>query len=168
MSLSWCYMPNGYTFALENMRSIKKNGVSLRFTGLDGSVFDYLAGTVENAIALSGSINAAMATPAAFTVIGGVAPTWSGITPNTTTINQTFAGTIAGTGFLAAGINYLKFDDGAGHVFNGLFMNIESDTEIEFDNDGNIVFTVAATYTLYFSTDSGSTYTTTGLTVTAS
>jgi len=74
---------------------------------------------------------------------------------------------VAGSGYLASGINYLKLDDGAGNIksYSSFTFNIASDIEIDMAPDGVIN---TAVYTLYYSTDGGNTWTGTGLTVTAS
>ncbi len=95
--------------------------------------------------------------------------TWTSITPNTGTAGvdiTSFA--IAGSGFLGSGINNIKADDGAGHSITWLgFLSVDSDISITL---GDIGFPTgpslpAATYLIYYSTDSGASWFDTGLTI---
>lgn len=97
-------------------------------------------------------------------------PTFASVYPPATSI--TYSGTdldITGTNFLLSGINLYKLDDGAGHVFVGVLnpgvYNL-TDTFMNFNEIPQVTF--AAVYTLYYSTNNGSSWTTTGLTITAS
>lgn len=92
---------------------------------------------------------------------------FSNIDPTPYLTNQDFELQIMGTGFSASGINALKLDDGAGHVFTYPSITINSDNFMYAAMPIN-QFTVAGSYVGYYSTDGGSTWTTTGLTITVS
>jgi len=73
---------------------------------------------------------------------------------------------VEGTGFALSGINALKADDGAGHVFPSYAMWINGDTEIHVYSATPISF--VATYTVYYSTNGGATWVSTGQSFTTS
>jgi hypothetical protein len=104
------------------------------------------------------------------TINGNVASlTFTKITPTTASVVDAVAAAVAGSGFVGNGINMMKLDDGAGHVFNfsGSGLYISSDTSLSIGAGGS-AYANAATYTLYYSTDGGTTWTTTNLAVTVS
>jgi len=93
-------------------------------------------------------------------VPAGAALTWGGISPDPIVRNTSHLFTIGGTGFSFSNINAVKWDDGAGAVLVGT-PTITDDGHMtvflgQFPNmvDDGIV---------YYSTDSGATWTTTGL-----
>ena len=93
---------------------------------------------------------------------------WASITPDNTAgsvNNPQF--TIAGSGFSNSGINAIKLSQGvvSGMWLPGFNMNIASDISIVLN--AGYFYMSPAVYTLYYSTDNGATWTTTGLTVTA-
>jgi hypothetical protein len=90
--------------------------------------------------------------------------TWISITPNTATVGVAFDASVTGTGFTVSGAEYIKLDDGTGHIAYGDECLRTSDSNINAGFD----LPAASTYTLYYSLDGGATWTTTGLTVTAS
>jgi hypothetical protein len=75
---------------------------------------------------------------------------------------------VSGAGFLASGIDTMKLDDGTNaYPFpagGGVTLAINSDAQMTLANA--IDTPPAGVYTLYYSTDGGGTWTTTGLTVT--
>jgi hypothetical protein len=87
---------------------------------------------------------------------------WTSITPNAGDTTTFYYFTIAGTGFTASNVNQFKFDDGVTPIYEGL--TIDSNIQITTSNASS--FFSVGVYTLYFSTDSGVNWTTTGLTVT--
>jgi hypothetical protein len=95
-----------------------------------------------------------------------IALTWTSVTPNTvTTAELHFTPAIVGTGFLGSGIQYLKLHDGLGNENISTPVNIADDANMSADFGH---FIVTGVFTLYYSTDFGSSWTTTGLTVTVS
>jgi hypothetical protein len=106
----------------------------------------------------------AVTTPTNITDTGSF--TWTSLTPNTYSISGgvNYDGTIAGLGFAGAPLSF-HFDDGGGHVLPFVPYST-SNTAIS----GNIPLgvAVAGSFTLYYSLDTGSTWTTTGLTLTIS
>jgi hypothetical protein len=94
-----------------------------------------------------------------------VSLTFASITPNTvTTAELHYTPTVAGTGFLGSGINALKLDDSLGNQ-NLASANIVDDANMTGDFGH---FIAIGTFTLYYSTDGGTSWTNTGLTVTVS
>ena len=69
-----------------------------------------------------------------------------------------------GNSFISNGINALKLDDGAGHVFP---LTIEPGASDQYLPTYPTTVTTAAAYTIYYSTDGGNTWITTGLTFTS-
>jgi hypothetical protein len=100
-------------------------------------------------------------------VYGVMGLTWAGISPGTATAGTGYSGVITGTGFLASGIDLMKADDGLGDIINANGPYVQNDTTINVGFD-SIGLSPAATYTIYYSTDHGTTWTTTGLTVVSS
>lgn len=115
-------------------------------------------------------------------VLGGVflknvtALTFTSVTPSSISVGTGTSFALAGTGFLASGITTLKLDDGAGNVNKwseasnpvggyGVF-TIDSDASITMGD--SFTYSVATTYTIYYSINGGATWTTTGKTVTVS
>jgi hypothetical protein len=90
---------------------------------------------------------------------------FTSIIPYSCNAGAVYNGNLAGSGFTLSGINAIKGDDGAGHVFN-LNVTISTDVLI-YLSYGPGAFSPAAIYTLYYSTDSGSTWTNTSLTITS-
>ena len=165
MSLSWIQLPDGYTFALENQRSIEVQGVNLVLTDNGGKSRSIPFDNVSQALFVQAAVQVVMVTPANFTsLIKNLV--FTSITPNTATVGVNYPSlVVAGTGFLSEStmMNLAKFDDGAGHIiysWNGII----SDSEFDL----NATFAVAGVYTVYYSGDGGTTWTTTGLTITAS
>jgi hypothetical protein len=93
-----------------------------------------------------------------------VSLTFTDIDPTTVTLVSGMSANITGTGFLGSSINAMKADDGAGNVLT-IYPSITDDSNMWTGSD---VFSVPGVYTIYYSTDFGATWTTTGLTVTAS
>ena len=91
-------------------------------------------------------------------------PVFTSIVPNTG-LSLFFLGTcdVYGTNFTYVPfIDKFQLDDGLGHIASMSAVFIMSDTHIK---TGINSFPVSGTYTLYYSTNAGSTYLTTGLTV---
>lgn len=105
-----------------------------------------------------------------FTPIVAPAPglTWVSVAPSTATVaagSGSFA--ITGTGFqLTPFFGYFKVDDGSGDT-NTLAMAVNSDTSITMTGGFDSWFPAPGNYTVYYTLD-GSTFTTTGLTITVS
>ena len=110
MSLSWIQLPDGYTFALENQKSVEPLDSSLVFVGLDGSKTIWQAGSSYNALALNSAIQGIMATPATFTALS--VPVMLVALSSSAFDITTAALTIHGFGFTAATIGKLRFEDG--------------------------------------------------------
>jgi hypothetical protein len=103
---------------------------------------------------------------------------WVSITPDSWAHPSGQTLQIIGAGFLSFGDNpadfpastYFKLDDGAGHAITSNF-SVDgdgfSDTTMQLDL-GSGVLTVAGNYTLYYTTNSGSTWISTGLTAVVS
>ena len=93
---------------------------------------------------------------------------FSSVDPNTAIAGAGGSFTFNGSGFMDSGINLMKADDGGGNVFaTGGFTPITSDTSLVVNWDAT-TFLPAGVFTIYYSTDNGSTWTTTGLTITSS
>ena len=96
---------------------------------------------------------------------------WGNITPNTAVVGDSPIYTVNGSGFVAISHGWpprvwLKFDDGAGNSILAGNGATTSDTSLTVNQA--TAFAVAGTYTLYYSSDSGSTWNSTGLTVVVS
>jgi IPT/TIG domain len=93
--------------------------------------------------------------------------TFASITPGTAASGVSVSFVVTGTGFNSdvSSVEDMRFDDGNGHIAYCGESLVSSDTS---ENVGFVLFPVAGTYTLYYSTDNGATWTTTGLTVTVS
>jgi len=176
--MTWCEMPADpygvvYTFALENQRSVRAEGNFIYFEDVGGGIKAWEAGDAAYALSLVAAIKVVMTTPptgAPFTVtISPPGLTFVSITPNTASVGgTTFAGAVAGTGFLGSGITDMNLDDGAGHVISCSF-STDSDIQITLTALlGGGSWPASGTYTAYYSTNGGSVWTTTGLTVTVS
>lgn len=131
-----------------------------------GSAIDF---TPNNPTSVMAQLDKIPSMTASLITIGDDSLAWTSVTPSTYTIGNPDQGyAIVGTGFISAGINAIKFDDGAGHqqiLSVGFGLTITSSTEIDaapfsFDDVG--------VFTIYYSVDNGSTWITTGLTVTTS
>jgi hypothetical protein len=97
---------------------------------------------------------------------GGGSPfAWTSITPNTTPIGSNAIFAVVGTGFTSA-INTVKFDDGTHSCITNV--TVSDNANLIIGGGDNTHFDGAGVYTLYYSTDGGATFNTTGLTVTAS
>lgn len=127
------------------------------YTAADASAADNIRKQVESAVsgATTGSIEI---TDTSLSLI------YSGVVPNLIGFPSAFNGYLIGTGFLASGINAAKGDDGSGNVFVFSVVTIMDDSNI-FMTYGPIA--PASVYTVYVSTDGGTNWTTTGLTITA-
>ena len=102
-------------------------------------------------------------------VNGGPSLTWASVSPNAVSIPIPVVFTATGTGFSLSGINSGQFDDGMGNSSEFDFVTINSDISISFHyGSGNFFPGVNGTYTLYYSTDNGLSFVTTGLTVVVS
>lgn len=124
-------------------------------------------GNVSQCKVTIGVGNAADAEMVAFPIGGsGASLTFTSVSPNTCAQNGSCLANIYGTGFTGSGINLIKADDGAGHAPNAV-TTLESDTDIYIIFTG-LGLTPAGVYTLYYSTDNGTTWTTTGKTITSS
>jgi hypothetical protein len=89
---------------------------------------------------------------------------FTSIVPDSLSHLNAIFGTLSGSGFTLSGITNFQADDGMGHVFQ--FAITPSTDNVIFLTGGPL--TPAATYTLYYSTNSGATWTTAGLTITSS
>ena len=75
-----------------------------------------------------------------------------------------FSPTLNGSGFLGVTITTLKADDGSGHVYvTSNFTTQNNNAAIPVWDVGSFAFT--GTYSISYSTDNGSTYASTGLTL---
>ena len=88
-------------------------------------------------------------------------PTFALLKHNTLAGGALYRDTLTGAYFNASGINAIKFDDGSG--------NTAVTEDVTILNDSTLLFngtypSVATTYTVYYSTDFGATWTTTGKT----
>lgn len=172
MSKSWCQLPDGYTFALENLQAIKINGATIRLFGTGGNNYDFIAGNNMYAQSILLAIAVVMQTPAPWTVITGSQPaTWVDIAPDTATVG-TFTGfNVEGTNFLliVTGGFALRANDRNGHITH-LNVNAGFVTSTAISVDSQLVgaFPVAGIYYVEFTTDNGNTWTDTGLIITAS
>lgn len=92
--------------------------------------------------------------------------TWVSIDPAVSSIGGSYNFIITGTGFTSV-INGLRLDHGAGSLVPLNLSGVTSQTELDADNFFNPLPNTG-TFTLYYSTDGGATWTTTALTVTVS
>jgi hypothetical protein len=159
--ISWIQLPNGICFPLENQKFIEVQGNNLVLSDYNGGSRAIPFDTATIAASVLTSVQAVMAMPVTFTnLINSL--TFAAIgTPNpnpaTATVNAPTTYTITGTGFLSAlgGSSLVKFDDGASHVEQqALTVNTDTNAQAEL-----VTLTAAATYTIYYSTDGGSTWT---------
>lgn len=88
--------------------------------------------------------------------------TWTSLTPNTFQAGTTgLFYTVAGTGFLASGVNDLKLSNESNSYPSNAFITDDG----TMTDDSALDYTlVDGNYTLYYSTDQGVTWNTTGLT----
>lgn len=169
-----------YTFALENQKSVRAEGEFVYFEDFAGTVKAWEAGDEAYALSLVAAIKVVMTTPpttAPFTVTIGVSLAFTSVTPSTSSVGVALEPIIAGSGFVMSGIDTMKADDGSGHVNtwsidsapvfgNGVF-TIDSDNQITLGDNG-YAYPAAGTYTIYYSTNGGGSYTTTGKTIAVS
>ena len=140
------------------------NATPFSFTAQDSGSAQRIVSQINDA--LNGFITGAVQIVDTATPTPGMV--WTSITPSTATSGlNTPAFTIAGTGFLASGINKLKLDTGTGSsiVYDAGTFAIASDIAI---NTGPVGANIVAAYTLFYSIDGGASWTTTALTVTFS
>jgi hypothetical protein len=103
-----------------------------------------------------------------FPIIYEAPLTFSSVAPNAVSAASTTPTqyTVYGTGFYLSGINGFKLDDGAGDT-GGMWAGLVNDGV--FTPEPTVIPNhVPGVYTLYYTTDFGATWTTTGLTITAS
>lgn len=159
-------LPDGRRINLSLVGDYAGSSTNLVFTYTAGGTATYAAGSSGELANAIGQVDLIMTNGrAGVNMIGVLALVWTSITPNTgAAFMYPYAATIVGTGFITSGITTLKLDDGVGNVVTFTPGTITSDTSI------NAYWPIgpAGTYTLYFSTNGGSSYTTTGLTVTIS
>ena len=164
------FLPDGSSIILDNLIGFKASGQLLIFEKADGSQRVYAATAPDSAAYMITQLQTFVATANLTATIAEISLAWTSVVPSSVAVGASIGSeTVNGSGFLASGINSMKFDDGSGHVFTiaaGSGLNIASDIKIQFETGYN--FTPAGTYTLYYSTDNGSNWTTTGKTVTVS
>lgn len=165
--LPWVQRADGSLLNCETGAGIRQDGKFIYLEPPAGARRAVDCLTSDRAGTLLGQIVAA-ASPVVEAAV--LAPVWTSVTPATTPINSNFSAAIAGSGFSTLNLTTLKADDGSGNVTPLFFGAIETDTEMDIvtGTDGQPLFPVAGVYTIYYSTDHGTTWTTTGLTVTAS
>ena len=127
-------------------------GSTITFTASE-SGYTLISSQFGDVVPLTATI---CAVPAAFI--------FTSIVPNSLSHLNAIFGTLSGSGFTLSGITNFQADDGMGHVFQ--FAITPSTDNVIFLTGGPL--TPAATYTLYYSTNSGATWTTAGLTITSS
>lgn len=163
-------LPNGKRINVLALSDYVISGTDVVFTFTHGGTYTYVAGSVDEANHVIEKIDEILNTGVSSGIIeiGVTSLTFTSFSLTFGTVLQ--FGTeweLLGTGFLIAGITDFKFDDGGGNVCPSLF-SVDSDTTITGAIDGNPLGGSgpfpSGTYTLYYSIDSGSTWTTTGLT----
>lgn len=169
--------PDGTQIFISQITGIQvaSNVVGISF-GTAFNAYTFTATDVATAMQMAVQINDLIngKTIGKILLSNNAAMTFSSVDPSTPSA-ATMGGlgyTIVGTGFVGSGINAIKADDGTGDVFvadaypGGVF--IISDTQMNFDFNSGPNPGIAGTYTVYYSTDAGATWTTTGLTIVAS
>ena len=138
------------------------------------TLYSYACVNIAGATAMAAQVDAAITAQATnFNSVTEVTDTgaivWTSITPNTAAAGAYNPYYITGTGFMGSGINGIQFR-GANSSSDYLNCIISSDTNIYpfSQGSGYPVAFQADVYTIYFSIDNGSTWATTGLTVTVS
>jgi hypothetical protein len=163
-------MPDGQRVNLAGT-SYAVSGSSVVFTFQGGGTYTYAAGSSGAAQNVLSQVDAANSGTPGLRIIGTGALVWTSITPDTASVGFNYVPTVAGSGFLNQNFTNLKLDDGSGHAVNlplGEF-TVSDDENIILDlNTDGYIISYAGTYTLYFSTDGGATWTSTTLTITAS
>ena len=145
--------------------------VTVNIGGADPATYD--AADFGSAQRIIQQINNAMQSGAGASVLIVDIPTaltWTSLTPNTVSVNSQYTTIeVAGSGFSNANITQLQFQDTSTppNIVQVQLFNLDSNTSISIENLLTF-FTVAGTYTLYYSTDYGATWNTTGLNMTAS
>ena len=156
-------LPDGQRIDLSEVVQYAANGSTITFTYTSGGTTTYSSTNTATVMAQIDAVKNGQGGQVVNT-INDSALSFTGVSPTTGTENIAQDATLTGTGFGTSRINYLKLDDGAGHAVVQYLVTPYSDTEIQW----LMLVLVAATYTLYYSTDSGATWTTTGQTVTIS
>jgi len=160
-------LPDGRRFSIENV-DYHAIETTVIFTLLDTSTKIYQCTSATAAAQMITDLNTFVANTALFitTLSDAGVVTWSSVTPNAYTLGNTAQDyIIAGTLFLGSNVNAFKGDNGTPGQEGYFTPLILSDTQIDMAN-GNVSFDFAGIYTLYYSTDNGTSWTTTGLTVT--
>lgn len=155
-------LPDGTLSNLDTGSSFKVSGSTVAYQAANGGKgYSIPCGTNANALLIFGQLVAATSATVIVT-----SPTWSSINPNSVVHDVAFPNfALVGTGFVAAGITNFQFQYSSYTVPVAPF-SVNSDTGITIA-DGVDEFGYAGTWTLYYSTNGGSSWTTTGLTVTA-
>lgn len=138
--------------------ALSNNAVLATFVATDAASAGRMINAINTAMDVAGND---------FTVINNFSSglTFISATPNTGTVGAAYAGILAGTGFALAGIGELMLDDGSFTVISPIGIDGPTDTAM---NISSASLPPALAYTLYYSKDGGSTWTTTGLTITTS
>ena len=125
----------------------------------------WLFSLITKVIASNLNVNPDLST---LSLLYGATSGWTSVNPTTASVGGLGAFFyLIGFGFATLGITNLKFDDGAGNVNAWHAFHVDADTQIAGSSSTTVPF-VATTYTVYYSIDSGSTWVSTGLTMTAS
>ena len=169
-------LPNAERVILDNCKSYAAVGNTLVFNHADGTKTVYACGGAVAATAMAAAVDTLQNSTNFQATLTEPGLTWTSVTPSTGAINTPLSPQIAGGGFVnwfvGYGVNQFKMDDGAGHtVITNAGLQNDQYVLVSADSGGVIApfqLTVAGTYTIYFSTDSGGTWTTTGLTIVAS
>ena len=137
--------------------------VTVNIGGADPATYD--AADFGSAQRIIQQINNAMQSGAGTSVLIVDIPTtltWTSLTPNTFAAGTTGPFyTVAGTGFLASGVSDLKLSNESNSYESNAFI---TDDGTMTDDSASDYTLVAGNYTLYYSTDQGVTWNTTGLT----
>lgn len=165
--------PDGQQFFVANISSLQASSANVIVgVGTVVNAYTFAATDAPTAKSIVNQINQAKIGLLSGAVIlsNGAGLTWASVTPTTATLAVTNVWDVQGTGFSTAGINNFKADDGSGDALGAsgyFFLNSDTDATLG-GQDGEFRFFVAGVYTLYYSTDSGTTWISTGLTITAS
>jgi hypothetical protein len=120
---SWIQMPDGYTFALENIKSAQVLADGVLLTDFSNQTYLWPAGGSFLAGSYVAAIQAVMAVPAAFTVLQPLIPYISSVVLDNPDITLCANVVIRGAGFAAGTVGKLHFEDApGGRDSNGYYM----------------------------------------------
>jgi len=159
-------LPNGRNITIEgaNYRSV---GQSFIVTQANGSEIVYNATSDTAAATMVTDTDTFVGNAALYIAVltdAGVT-TWVSVTPNFAAQDASIDFIISGTLFLGSNVNSMKGDNGNPGEETFYTPTILDDSTMSLAGWA-VAFQYTGVYTIYFSTDSGVTYTTTGLTIT--